>query len=110
MNRIKSVMLLTLLSVILMAIGGMVGGRSGAMVMFIISLGINFISYWNCDKIALHSYNAQPLSREEVPELYELVEELTKRRICRCPGCMWCPRQCPMHLQPAVMKIMQQLL
>ena len=79
MNRIKSVMLLTLLSVILMAIGGMVGGRSGAMVMFIISLGINFISYWNCDKIALRSYNAQPLSKEEVPELYELVEDLTKR-------------------------------
>ena len=79
MNRIKSVMLLTLLSVILMAIGGMVGGRSGAMVMLIISLVINFISYWNCDKIALKSYNAQPLSKEAVPELYELVEELTKR-------------------------------
>lgn len=79
MNRIKSVMLLTLLSVILMTIGGMVGGQNGALVMFVISLGINFISYWNCDKIALRSYNAQPLSKEEVPELYELVGELTRR-------------------------------
>lgn len=79
MNRIKSVMLLTLLSVLLMAIGGMVGGRSGAMIMFFISLGINFFTYWNCDTIALRSYNAQPLTREEVPELYELVEDLTKR-------------------------------
>lgn len=79
MNRIKSVMLLTLLSVLLMAIGGMVGGRSGAMIMFFISLGINFFTYWNCDTIALHSYNAQPLTKEEVPELYELVEDLTKR-------------------------------
>lgn len=78
MNRIKSVMLLTLLSVILMAIGGMVGGQSGAMVMFIISLAINFYSYWNCDKIALKSYDAQPLSETEVPELFELVRELTK--------------------------------
>lgn len=79
MNRIKSVMLLTLLSVLLMAIGGMVGGRSGAMIMFFISLGINFFTYWNCDTIALRSYNAQPLTKEEVPELYELVEDLTKR-------------------------------
>lgn len=78
MNRIKSVMLLTLLSVILMAIGGMVGGQSGAMVMFIISLAINFISYWNCDKIALRSYDAQPLSEKDVPELFELVRELTR--------------------------------
>lgn len=79
MNRIKSVMLLTLLSVLLMAIGGMVGGRSGAMIMFFISLVINFFTYWNCDTIALRSYNAQPLTKEEVPELYELVEDLTKR-------------------------------
>lgn len=79
MNRIKSVMLLTLLSVLLMAIGGMVGGRSGAMIMFFISLGINFFTYWNCDTIALRSYNAQPLTKKEVPELYELVEDLTKR-------------------------------
>lgn len=79
MNRIKSVMLLTLLSVLLMAIGGMVGGRFGAMIMFFISLGINFFTYWNCDTIALRSYNAQPLTKEEVPELYELVEDLTKR-------------------------------
>ncbi len=78
MNRIKSVMLLTLLSVILMAVGGMVGGQNGAFFMFIISLAINFYSYWNCDKIALRSYDAQPLSEAEVPELFELVRELTK--------------------------------
>lgn len=78
MNRIKSVMLLTLLSVILMAVGGMVGGQNGAFFMFIISLAINFYSYWNCDKIALRSYDAQPLSEKEVPELFDLVRELTK--------------------------------
>ncbi len=42
MNRVKSVILLTLLSVILMAIGGVVGGRSGALTMLLISFGINF--------------------------------------------------------------------
>ena len=70
MNRVKSVMLLTLLSLILMAIGGVVGGQNGAMTMFLISLAINFYTYWNSDKMALRAYNAQPLAESQVPELY----------------------------------------
>ena len=69
MNRVKSVMLLTLLSLILMAIGGVVGGQNGAMTMFLISLAINFYTYWNSDKMALRAYNAQPLAESQVPEL-----------------------------------------
>lgn len=95
MNRIKSVMLLTLLSVILMAIGGAVGGSNGALVMLIISLVINFISYWNCDKIALRSYNAQPLTEEEVPELFDLVRELTKRAHMPMPRLYIIPTDVP---------------
>jgi len=95
MNRIKSVMLLTLLSVLLMAIGGVVGGQQGAMTMFLISLAINFFSYWNCDKIALRSYNAQPLSEKEVPELYELVRELTKNANMPMPRLYAIPTQVP---------------
>lgn len=79
MNRVKSVMLLTLLSLILMAIGGVVGGQNGAMTMFLISLAINFYTYWNSDKMALRAYNAQPLAESQVPELYELVRELCRK-------------------------------
>lgn len=95
MNRIKSVMLLTLLSVILMAIGGAIGGSNGALVMLIISLVINFISYWNCDKIALRSYNAQPLTEEEVPELFDLVRELTKNAHMPMPRLYIIPTDVP---------------
>ncbi len=95
MNRIKSVLLLTLLSVILMAIGGMVGGRDGATVMFLISLGINFISYWNCDKIALASYRAQPLSENQVPELFALVRELTRKAGMPMPRIYMIPSDVP---------------
>ncbi len=95
MNRVKSVMLLTLLSVILMAIGGMVGGRDGAMVMFLISLAINFISYWNCDKIALASYRAQPLTENQVPELFALVRELTQKAGMPMPRIYMIPSDVP---------------
>ncbi len=44
-NRVKSVMLMTLLCVILVTIGGYFGGRNGATIMFIIALGMNFIDF-----------------------------------------------------------------
>lgn len=78
MNRVKSVMLMTLLGLILVAIGGYFGGQDGATVMFLIALVLNLYSYWNCDKIALRAYNARELSEEQVPELFALVRELSQ--------------------------------
>lgn len=95
MNRVKSVMLLTLLSLILMAIGGVVGGQNGAMTMFLISLAINFYTYWNSDKMALHAYNAQPLSESQVPELYELVRELCRKAELPMPRLYVIPTDVP---------------
>lgn len=95
MNRVKSVMLLTLLSVILMMVGGVVGGRSGAFTMLLISFGINFFTYWNCDKMALRAYNAQPLSEQQVPELYELVRGLCRNAQLPMPKLYVIPTDVP---------------
>ena len=95
MNRVKSVMLLTLLSLILMAIGGVVGGQNGAMTMFLISLAINFYTYWNSDKMALRAYNAQPLDESQVPELYELVRELCRKAELPMPRLYVIPTDVP---------------
>lgn len=95
MNRVKSVMLLTLLSLILMAIGGVVGGQNGAMAMFLISLAINFYTYWNSDKMALRAYNAQLLSESQVPELYELVRELCRKAELPMPRLYVIPTDVP---------------
>lgn len=88
-------MLLTLLSVILMAIGGVVGGRSGAFTMLLISFAMNFYTYWNCDKMALRAYNAQPLSESDVPELYQLVRELTEKAHMPMPRLYVIPTDVP---------------
>ncbi len=95
MNRLKSVMLLTLLSVILMLLGKLFGGNSGMLMMLLVSLGINFFSYWNCDKIALSHYNAQPLSKEQAPELYELVKELSAKAKIPMPRLYVVPSSVP---------------
>ena len=95
MNRIKSVMLLTLLSLLLMAIGGVFGGRQGALIMLLVSFVINFISYWNSDKIALASYRAQPISPEQAPELHKLVKQLADNAGIAMPRLYLIPTDVP---------------
>ena len=95
MNRVKSVILLTLLSVILMAIGGAFGGRSGAFTMLLVSFGINFITYWNCDKIVLAQYDAKYVSPQDVPELYDLVGKLCQNAKIPMPKLYVIPTDVP---------------
>ena len=77
MNSVKTVFLMTLLAVVLMAIGGALGGKGGIMVAFIVAIGMNFFSYWFSDKMVLRAYNAQPV--DESSQLYEMVDDLAKR-------------------------------
>ncbi len=79
MNNFKVFLLMGLLSVILVLIGGAVGGRSGAMLFFLISLGMNFFSYYFSDKVAISMTRSQPVSEKEAPELYNIVRGLTQR-------------------------------
>ena len=76
MNIFKTAILMALLAGLMVAVGGAVGGSSGAMVMLVISLGINFATYWFSDSMVLKSYNAREISREDSPQLYEIVEKL----------------------------------
>ncbi len=79
MNSIKTVLLLGALTGLLVGLGQYFGGNQGMMVMFAISLGMNFYSYWFSDKMILRAYGAQPITKQEAPELYGMVEELAKR-------------------------------
>ncbi|TYZ29265.1 zinc metalloprotease HtpX [Selenomonas caprae] len=76
MNNLKTLMLMVLMAAIMMFIGGMLGGKTGLMFMLMISLGMNFFSYWFSDSMVLKAYNAQEVTREEAPQLYGLVERL----------------------------------
>ena len=76
MNTIKTTMLMALLLGILIAVGGAFAGRSGAMIMLVISLLMNFITYWFSDSMVLSAYGAKEVSEREAPELYRLVSNL----------------------------------
>jgi heat shock protein HtpX len=79
MNQTKTFLLMIVLTVILVGLGGLIGGRSGAMIAFMIALVMNFVSYWFCDKIVLKMYRAQPVSESEEPQLYATVASLAQK-------------------------------
>lgn len=79
MNKFKTTILLTFMMILFMAIGGAVGGRTGMMVMFFISLAMNFFSYWYSDKIVLKMYGAKEVSAQTAPELVKMIANLAQK-------------------------------
>ncbi|WP_294147566.1 zinc metalloprotease HtpX [uncultured Selenomonas sp.] len=79
MNTMKTLLLMALLTGIMVAVGGAVGGSSGASLMLVISLAMNFGTYWFSAPMVLRSYGAQEIAREDAPELYGLIETLAQR-------------------------------
>jgi heat shock protein HtpX len=75
-NRIKTVFLLSLLTVLVILAGSAIGGQNGMVIAFVFALVMNGGSYWFSDKIALAMTRSQPLSRGDNPQLYTLVERL----------------------------------
>jgi heat shock protein HtpX len=77
MNTLKTVFLMTLMMVLFLLVGYLLGGRSGMTIAFIFALIMNFSSYWFSDKIVLSMYRAREVTRETAPKFYNMVEELT---------------------------------
>src|SRR5947208_15103866 len=78
-NTFKTAFFLTALTLLLMFIGRIVGGQNGMLLALIIAAVLNFISYFFSDKLALAMYRAKPVTREELPRAYQIVERLTQR-------------------------------
>lgn len=78
-NTFKTAFLLTALTLLLMAIGRAFGGQTGMMWALVIAVGTNFIAYFFSDKIALATYRAQPVTREQLPRVYSVVERITQK-------------------------------
>ena len=79
MNTFKTAFLLTALTLLLVFLGGHFGGQNGMILAFVIAAGMNFFSYFFSDKLALAMYRAQPVEREQLPRVYQVVERMTQR-------------------------------
>src|SRR5579862_3041445 len=95
MNTLKTTVLLSLLTLILIVAGEYFGGTNGAVIAFVIAAAMNFFSYFFSDKIALAMYGARPVTREELPRAYDVVERLTSRAGLPMPKIYVIPSESP---------------
>src|ERR1700684_387939 len=78
-NTFKTAFLLTALTLLLMFFGRYFGGENGMLLALAFAAVMNFVSYFFSDKIALAMYRAQPVTREQLPRAYDIVELLTQK-------------------------------
>ncbi len=95
MNAFKTTILLTALTLLLVLAGEYFGGSNGAIIAFCIAAATNFFSYFYSDKLALAMYGAQPVTREQLPRAYEVVERLTGRAGLPMPKIYVIPTESP---------------
>ncbi len=79
MNNLKVLILMGGLSVLLVMLGNAWLGQSGAVLFFVISLGMNFFSYYYSDKLVIKMTGARELSASEAPQLHAMIRRLTER-------------------------------
>ncbi len=78
-NTFKTALLLTALTLFLLFMGQVFGGQRGMEIALALAVIMNFVSYFFSDKIALAMYRAQPVTREQLPRAYQVVERLTQK-------------------------------
>jgi heat shock protein HtpX len=78
-NTFKTALLLTAMTLLLLVIGQAFGGQRGMFMALVFAGIMNFVSYFYSDKIALAMYRAKPVTREQLPRAYNVVERLTQK-------------------------------
>lgn len=79
MRVFRTTFLLVALTLLLMLIGLKFGGRNGMTLALGFAVVMNAFAYFFSDKIALMSSGAQPVSREQLPRLYAVMERLAAK-------------------------------
>jgi heat shock protein HtpX len=95
MKTFKTAFLLTALTLLLLFIGAAFGGRNGVTMALVFAIIMNGGAYFFSDKIALMSSGAQPISREQSPRLYAVMERLAAKANLPVPKLYMIPQAAP---------------
>jgi heat shock protein HtpX len=95
MNVVKTLLLMSILSALLVLMGGAFGGREGALLAFVVSLVMNFGSYWFSSSIVLRAYRARVVTEAEEPNLVRTVARLAERGGLPMPTVAVIPQDAP---------------
>ena len=94
-NTAKTFTLLAAMGGLVIVAGGVLGGSGGLAIGLILGLVMVGGSYWFSDKLAIKSARAVPVSREQLPQYYEIMEDLTARANMPMPRLYITPSQQP---------------
>lgn len=86
MNYLKTAVLLGALTVILVLLGELLGGRQGAMIALVFAAVFNFGAYWWSDRLVLRMYGARRVGEEEAPQLHAILRPLAMRASLPMPA------------------------
>ena len=78
-NMMKTAVLMAAITALFMAIGSLLGGRSGMMIALLVAVGMNFFSYWFSDTMVLKMYKAREVDETSAPQFYGMVRDLAQR-------------------------------
>lgn len=95
MRVFRTTFVLVLLTLCLMAVGSLLGGRNGMTIALGIAICTNAFAYFFSDKIALKSSGAQPVTREQLPRLYAVMERLAAKANIPVPKLYVVPEEAP---------------
>jgi heat shock protein HtpX len=95
MKTFKTAFLLTALTLMLLFIGEAFGGSNGMTIALVFAVLMNGGAYFFSDKIALKSSGAVPISREESPRLYAVMERLAAKANLPMPKLFLIPQAAP---------------
>jgi heat shock protein HtpX len=95
MRIFRTGLLLIVMSVLLVVAGGALAGQRGMEIALIFAVVMNGVSYFFSDKIALKSSGAQPVTREQLPRLYAVMERLAAKASLPVPKLYVIPEEAP---------------
>ncbi|MEJ2678978.1 MAG: zinc metalloprotease HtpX [Gemmatimonadota bacterium] len=79
MQRVKVFVLMAGLTALLVVLGGVLGGRGGMVLFFVLAAAMNFGMYWWSDRMVLRMYKARIIQRQDAPDLYDTIDRLRQR-------------------------------
>jgi heat shock protein HtpX len=95
MNQLKTTLLLSLLTVLMVLMGSAIGGKTGMVFAFFMAAAMNFFSYWFSDKIVLKMYGAQEIGEHDNPAFYGMVRKLALQAGLPMPKVYIIPSESP---------------
>lgn len=95
MNRFKTTLLISLLTVLMVLMGSAIGGKTGMVFAFFMAAAMNFFSYWFSDKIVLAIYSARQIGEHDHPALFGMVRRLALQANLPMPRVYIIPSESP---------------